>query len=65
VLSVGIGCGGVAHCFVVASSVSPREAQKSRVGCIAIIMLPMPDASGSAQPVRVSAAKATKCQVCM
>ncbi len=54
--------GGVTHCFVVASRVIPREAQKSCDGCMALMKLLPPDAPGGAQAVSVSAAKIKTCR---
>ena len=53
--------GAVVHCFVVASSVIPREAQNSGVGCIALMKLPIPDTPGAAHAVKLRPAMITSC----
>ena len=54
------GCGAVPHSFVSISSVSPREAQNSCVGCI-VLMKPLgPDAPGRAQAVNVNPIRGIK-----
>jgi hypothetical protein len=57
----GVACGGVTHCFVVESSVIPRDAQNSCVGCIALMKLLTPETPGAAQAVKTKPAMITSC----
>jgi hypothetical protein len=48
------------HCWTAASSVRPRDAQYSCVGCVAVIKPPTPDTPGSEQAASINAAGTTK-----
>jgi hypothetical protein len=55
VVSAPCDAGGVTHCLLVGSSVRPRAAQDSCVGCIAVVKPPIPDVPGRAQAVSINA----------